>query len=193
MQNYVITIARGYGSGGKTIGQMLSKELGIEYYDKDLIKIASDESGINESLFGSKDEKVTKSIIKKNSRISQDKLFEFQSEAIRKLASQESCIIIGRCADNILKDYKNVVRIFIYADFESCVQTVMDRFGYTAKESEKKILSIDKERSEYYIYHTGNDWRNATNYDLCINSGEIGFDKVIKMVKEYIKIRFDQC
>ena len=190
MQNYVITIARGYGSGGKTIGQMLSKELGIEYYDKDLIKIASDESGINERLFGSKDEKVTKSILKKNELISQDKLFEFQSDAIRKLASKESCIIIGRCADYILKDYKNVVRVFIYADFDDCVQTVMDRFGYTEKESEKKILAIDKERSDYYIYHTGHDWKNATNYDLCINSGEVGFDKVILMIKEYLKIRF---
>lgn len=191
MQNYVITIARGYGSGGKTIGQMLSKDLGIEYYDKDLIKIASEDSGINEGLFGSTDERVKKGItIKKNSVASQDKLFQYQSEAIRKLAKNESCIIIGRCADYILRDYKNVVRVFIYADLESCVRTVMERFGYSENESEKKILTIDKERSEYYKYHTGHDWDCATNYDLCLNSGELGFDKVIEIIKGYLAIRF---
>ena len=191
MQNFVITIARGYGSGGKTIGQMLSKDLGIEYYDKDLIKIASEESGINEGLFGSTDERVKKGlVIKKNSIASQDRLFEYQSEAIRKLAKNESCIIIGRCADYILKDYKNVVKVFIYADLESCVRAVMERFGYSETESEKKILSIDKERSEYYKYHTGHEWDCATNYDLCLNSGELGFDKVIEIIKGYLVIRF---
>ena len=191
MQNFVITIARGYGSGGKTIGQMLSKDLGIEYYDKDLIKIASEESGINEGLFGSTDERVKKGlVIKKNSIASQDRLFEYQSEAIRKLAMNESCIIIGRCADYILKDYKNVVKVFIYADLESCVRAVMERFGYSETESEKKILSIDKERSEYYKYHTGHEWDCATNYDLCLNSGELGFDKVIEIIKGYLAIRF---
>jgi len=191
MQNYVITIARGYGSGGKTIGQMLSKDLGVEYYDKDLIKIASEESGINEGLFGCSDEKVKRGILsRKSDRTSQDQLFKYQSDAIRKLADQESCIIIGRAADYILRDYKNVVRVFIYADFESCVHTVMDRFGYTQKESEKKILTIDRERSEYYQYHTGHDWKCATNYDLCLNSGDLGFDKVIEIIKAYMKVRF---
>ena len=169
----------------------MSKELGIEYYDKDLIKIASEESGIYEGLFGSTDEKVKKSIkMKKNDAASFEKLFWYQSEAIRKLATQENCIIIGRCADYILKDYKNVIRVFIYADLESCVRTVMERFGYSAKESEKKILAIDKERSEYYKYHTGHDWDCATNYDLCLNSGELGFDKVIEIIKGYLAIRF---
>lgn len=192
MQNYVITIARGYGSGGKTIGQMLSKELGIEYYDKDLIKIASENSGINEGLFGTTDEKVKKSLVlKKNDVASQDRLFQYQSEAIKKLANQESCIIIGRAADYILKGNKNVVRVFIYSDFDSCVKVVMDRFAYTQKEAEKKILSIDKERSDYYKYHTGHDWRCAVNYDLCLNSGELGFDKVAEIIKDYLKIRFE--
>lgn len=191
MQNYVITIARGYGSGGKTIGQMLSKELGIEYYDKDLIKIASETSGINEGLFGNSDEKIKKGLVmKKNDIASQDRLFQYQSEAIKKLVEQESCIIIGRAADYILKGYKNVLRVFIYADFENCVKVVMDRFGYTQKEAEKKIISIDKERSEYYKYHTGHDWQCATNYDLCLNSGELGFDKVADIIKDYLKIRF---
>lgn len=191
MQNYVITIARGYGSGGKTIGQKLSEELGIEYYDKDLIKIASEESGINEGLFGSSDEKVKKSILfKKSDFASQEQLFQYQSDAIKKLANQESCIIIGRAADYILRDCKNVVRVFIYADFAHCVQTVMERFGYSEKEAEKKILTIDKERKEYYEYHTGHDWKCATNYDLCLNSGELGFDKVIEIIKGYLSIRF---
>lgn len=192
MQQYVITIARGYGSGGKTIGQMLSKDLGIEYYDKDLIKIASEDSGINEGLFGSSDEKVKRSLLTRRSDMtSQDQLFQYQSEAIKKLADQESCIIIGRAADYILRDYKNVVRVYIYADFDSCVHTVMDRFGYTEKESEKKIRTIDSQRSEYYQYHTGHDWKCAENYDLCLNSGVLGFDKVTKMIKAYLNVRFN--
>ena len=191
MQQYVITIARGYGSGGKTIGQMLSKELGIEYYDKDLIKIASEDSGINEGLFGCSDEKVKRGLLgRRRDLTSQEQLFHYQSEAIKKLAEQEACIIIGRAADYILKDRKNVVRVYIYADFDSCVKTVMDRFGYSQKESEKKILAIDKERSEYYQYHTGHDWMCAANYDLCLNSAELGFEKVVEIIKAYLKVRF---
>jgi len=190
MEHYVITIARGYGSGGKTIGQMLSKELGIEYYDKDLIKIAAEESGINEGIFGSVDEKVKKSFLKKKNDItSSDSLFEFQSEAIRKLADKETCIIVGRCADYILKDRKDVIRVFIWADHDACVREVMERFEYTEKEASRKIEAIDKERSEYYKYHTGNDWYRATNYDLCLNSGELGFDKIIDIIKGYLEIR----
>ena len=186
MQNYVITIARGYGSGGKTIGQMLSEDLGIEYYDKDLIKIASEESGIYEGLFGNSDEKLKKGFVsRKNDLTSADKLFEYQSQVIKQLAEKESCIIIGRCADYILKDYKNVVRVFIYSDMKHCVETVMERFGYNEKEAEKKIHTIDKERSEYYQYHTGHDWECATNYDLCLNSAELGFQKVIDLIRNY--------
>lgn len=190
MNHYVITIARGYGSGGKTIGQMLSKELGIEYYDKDLIKIAAEESGINEGIFGSVDEKIKKSLIKRKKDLtSADSLFEFQSEAIRKLADKETCIIVGRCADYILKDRKNVIRVFIWAEQEACVKEVMERFGYSEKEASKKIETIDEERSEYYKYHTGHDWYSATNYDLCLNSGELGFDKIIDIIKGYLEIR----
>ena len=190
MEHYVITIARGYGSGGKTIGQMLSKELGIEYYDKDLIKIAAEESGINEGIFGTVDEKVKRSFLKKKNDItSADRLFEFQSEAIRKLADKETCIIVGRCADYILKDRKDVIRVFIWADHDACVREVMERFEYTEKEASRKIEAIDKERSEYYKYHTGNDWYCATNYDLCLNSGELGFNKIIDIIKGYLEIR----
>jgi cytidylate kinase len=137
-KKYVITIARGYGSGGRTIGKMLSEELGIPYYDRDLLRLASDDSGINEELFAKADEKLKKSLLFKIARniykgelippdsddfVSNDNLFNYQAKIIKELAETESCIIIGRCADFILKDYPNVVRLFVHAPLEDCIST----------------------------------------------------------------------
>ncbi|HIU66689.1 MAG TPA: cytidylate kinase-like family protein [Candidatus Caccomorpha excrementavium] len=206
MDRYVITIARGYGSGGKTIGKMLSEELGINYYNRELIRLASDDSGIHERLFSAADERAKLSMLFRREGavykgglippesadfVSDQNLFNYQARIIRKLAEHESCVIIGRCADYVLRDYPNVVRVFVYAPHESCVKTVMDMFSVSEKEAEKTIRSIDRHRSAYYKYYTGNDWENAKNYDLCLNSAQLGFEKCVRIVKEYLKIRFD--
>lgn len=193
MENFVITIARGFGSGGKTMGKMLAEELHVNYYDKELAKLASEDSGIHEGLFGIADEKVKHSLFQKKSDLtSEDSLFAFQAETIRKLAKSESCIIVGRCADYVLKGYPNLVRVFIYADREACIREVMERFHLSEKEAAKKIETVDKERSAYYKHHTGREWENAMNYDLCLNSGELGFEKCMEIIKGYMKVRFGQ-
>ncbi|MCR5098472.1 MAG: cytidylate kinase-like family protein [Lachnospiraceae bacterium] len=205
MANTVITIARGYGSGGRQLGIKLSDKLGIPYYDKDLIKKASEESGISEALFGESDEMIKKKplfgIFKKkqnDGRIldpgdsdftSEDNIFNYQAKIIRDLAESESCIIIGRCADYVLRDYENVIKLFFYAPFEDCIDRVIDVYGGTAEEAKKKIAQVDNYRARYYKYHTGRDWNDSRNYDFCLNTGSMSYDKLIEIVTGYIDIK----
>lgn len=204
MNNFVITIARGYGSGGRTIGKMLAKELNVEYYDRELLRMASDDSGINEELFGKADEKIKNSILFKAARkvykgellppdsddfVSNNNLFNYQAKVMKELAQTQNCVIVGRCADFVLKDNKNVLKIFVHAPHESCIETVMELNSLSRKEAEKLILTTDKNRAEYYKYYTGREWDNAMNYDLCLNSSELGFEKCVELVKSYIDIR----
>ncbi len=202
MDNYVITIARGFGSGGRTIGKMLSESLGIAYYDKDLIKLASEESGINESLFGEADEKVKNTLFKKRSIyknaiippdssdfVSNDNLFNFQAKIIKDLADKESCVIVGRCADYVLRERKNVIKVFVYADVKACIRNVMEIYSCEEREAMRLIEKIDKTRSAYYKYYVGREWDNARNYDLSLNSSDLGFEKCVEIIKDYIKIK----
>lgn len=203
MSNFVITIARGYGSGGRTIGKMLAEELGVHYYDRELLRLASDDSGINEELFGRADEKVKQSLLFRIARkeykgelippdkddfISNDNLFNYQAKVIKKIAEEESCVIVGRCADFILKDNPNVIKLFVHASLEDCVARLTDMFSMPPKELEKKVITTDKRRAEYYKYHTGRNWEDAKNYDLCLNTQQLGFDKCVQIVKSYIDI-----
>lgn len=202
MDKFIITIARGFGSGGRTIGKMLSKRLGVEFYDKDIIKLASEESGINEALFGQSDEKTKgglgKRSVYKGEVISPDKkgftseenLFNYTAKVIKKLAEEKSCIIVGRCADFILKDCKEAVRVFVWADEENCVKNAAEVKGIVdRKEALKTIAATDKSRAEYYKAHTGKNWNDARNYDICLNSGDLGFEKCVEIIESYIKIK----
>lgn len=205
MGKYMITIARGYGSGGRTIGKMLAKELGISYYDRELLRLASDDSGINEQLFAQADEQLKKSLLFRIARkvykgelippdsddfISNENLFNYQAKIIKELAQQESCVIVGRAADFVLKDFDNVVRVFVHAPLEDCIKTLKEMTGKTEKELEKEIIATDKRRAEYYKYFTGRNWNDARNYDLCLNSSQLGFRKCVDIVKAYLDIRF---
>ena len=204
MENTVITIARGYGSGGRQLGMKLSDKLGIPFYDKDLIKKASEESGISEALFGENDEKIRKmkplGIFARYSKkkliapgeadfTSDDNIFNYQAKIIKDLADAESCIIIGRCADYVLRDYKNVIKLYFYAPFEDCIDRVIDVYGGTREEAEKKIHQVDSYRAKYYKYYTGRDWRDSSNYDFCLNTGSMSYDKLIAIVTNYIDIK----
>lgn len=203
MGNTVITIARSYGSGGRTLGKLLAKELGIHYYDRELIRMASDESGINEALFGEADEKIKKSplfrIVKKTYNgevippdsgefVSDDNLFNYQAKVIKQLAEEESCVIIGRCADYVLKDFDNVISLFFYAPREDCIKRVQEISSEPVKEIEKKIDRIDKYRGDYYKYYTGKNWNDARNYDFCLNTTSMSYEKLVEVVKSYIDI-----
>lgn len=206
MDKYVITIARQYGSGGRSIGQMLAKELGIEFYDRDLIKKASEDSGISMDLFAESDEKAKKTGIlglrrpksyegdvlsPDHSRFTSDEnLFNYQAKVIKQLAEQESCIIIGRAADYILKDYDNVLSVFVHAPKEYLLARSAEKLTLTGRELEKYIDSIDKERAAYYKAHTGREWTDARNYDLCLDSSKLGFDRCVEEIIAYMNIRF---
>lgn len=208
MENYVITIARGYGSGGRTIGKMLSEKLGIHYYDKELLRKASDESGINVKLFAELDENLKKPKLFKSPNInfsgevispasddfvSEDNLFNYQVKVIRQLAETESCVIVGRCADYILKDFPNVVRLYVHAPMEYCIKKALEvHVTFSEDEMERYIRKTDKRRAAYYHYFTDNNWKNAENYDLCINSSLLGFDKCVNLVKAYLDIKLSK-
>ena len=206
MKNAVITIARQYGSGGKTIAAMLAKDLGINCYGREILKMASEESGINERLFGMSDEKLKHSVLMKllkrpyegdiippesSGFVSDDNLFNYQAKVIKELAESESCVIVGRCADYVLRDFPNVISVFIHADREFCLEQAMERNSMSLKEMQRFIEKTDKYRGDFYKYYTGHEWSDARNYDLCLNSGKLGFKKCVEEIKAYMKVRFE--
>lgn len=202
--NFVITIARGYGSGGRTIGKLLSEKLNIPFYDRELIYMASEESGINLELFGKLDEKVRKGFFdpptrqytgelippESNDFVSDENLFNYQAKIIKELADKEPCIIVGRCADFILRDRDNVIDAFIWAPMTECVKNVMALEPLSEREAEKKIKKINKHRSEYYRYYTCREWNDYRNYELCLDSSKLGFEKSAEFIKAYVGIKF---
>lgn len=205
MENVVVTIARQYGSGGKTIGAMLAKELGINCYSREILRMASEDSGINERLFGMSDETVRRagwlrllsrpydgelSSPEDKDFVSEDNLFNYQAKVIKELAEKESCVIVGRCADYILRDYPNVISVFIHADEQFCLERSLERHSMTEKEMQKFIEKKDKYRADFYRYHTGREWTDARNYDLSLNSGKMGFEKCVQEIISYMGIRF---
>ena len=122
---------------------------------------------------------------------SEDNLFNFQAKVIRELADKESCVIIGRAADYVLRDRDNVVKVFVFADKDFCINKVLELFPVKdSAEASALIEKTDRERESYYKYHTGNEWDNARNYDLCLNSSQLGFEKCVDIISEYLKIRF---
>ena len=205
MENRVITIARSYGSGGRKMGRLLAKELGYEYYDREILRIASDESGISEELFRQADEKqriplfriarevYTGEVIPPDSDdfISNENLFRYQAKIIRELAATRNCVIVGRCANFILRGRDNVLNVFVTAPVVDCVRRVMETDGLHLEEAEKKIKKIDKRRADYFKYFTGRQWQDAALYDLCLNTGHMSEQKCVDIVRAYMDARFE--
>lgn len=206
MKRYVITIARGFGSGGKDIGMRLSKALGIPCYERQILTMASEKNGIDEYIFVENDEKLRGKYIANFLRkvpvsgivepydkefISDVNIFNLQAEIIRSLAATESCIIIGKCADYILKDNKNVISIYVEAPRECCVKSIRDKMHVSEERAHQLIHSTDKYRSEYYSYYTGGrDWTNPTNYDLVFNTGRVDREMCVEIIKNYVNMKF---
>ncbi len=203
MKSYVITIARGYGSGGKTVAKALAKQLGIKYYDRDLIRIASEDSGINEALFNLADETHKSNPFKKyngpktvspasSEFVSKENLFNLQAKIIKELHEKgEPCIIVGRCAHHVLKNEKNVVKVFIHADMEHCIERVKEHDGVDDEEARKLIEKTDKVRAQYHRYFTNMEWNDARSYDLCLNTSLISIEQCVRIILEYLKIMED--
>lgn len=202
MDNFVITIARGYGSGGRTIGIDLAKRLGVPCYDREILQMASDDSGINEALFHQADERVQASLFKKkgvytgnlippedSDFVSNENLFNYQAKVIREKAMTESCVIIGRAADYILRTFPNVVSVNIQAPFEVCVAEIAERSSLSIKEAERKVSKIDKYRSDFYSHYTGQDWKDTTNYDICLNSARIGWNQCAQVIIDFTEFK----
>ena len=200
-EHRVITIARGYGSGGRTMGKMLAQELGWSYYDRELLRLASDESGISEELFARADEKARRSLLFRVARdvfdgkvippdrddfISNENLFRYQARIIKGLAEREDCIIVGRCANYILRDMPRVLKVYVHAPEKVCIRTVMNKYGLSQEEAERRVHDTDKRRGDYYRYFTGRDWQCADDYDLCIDSSRMSQEKCIDIIRAYL-------
>ncbi len=204
MENRVITISRSYGSGGRKMGKLLAKELGYDYYDREILRIASDESGISEELFNRADENArlplfriarqvyTGEVIPPDSDdfISNENLFRYQAKIIRELAATRNCVIVGRCANYILRGRDNVMNIFVTAPVVDCVRRVMETDGLDLEEAEKKIRKTDKRRADYFKYFTGRQWADVALYDLCLNTGHMSEQQCVDIVRAYMDARF---
>ena len=197
MEHTVITIARSYGSGGRTLGKLLAKELGIHCYDRELLRMASEQRGINEALFGEVDEKVkslplfgiSKKIYKgeifppeSDDFVSDDNLFNYQAKIATDLAEKESCVIVGRCVNYVFKDRPNTLRVFVHAPWEFRVEKSREKISGSDEEIEKFLRKDDKRKQDYYRKFAGGDWSDATNYDLCLNAGKLGFEKCVDAI-----------
>ena len=206
MDNFVITIARGFGSGGKQIGLALSKQLGIPCYESQILSMASNYSGINKDLFFQVDEKLRgyhliKRLMKSANKddiveptdrsfMSDVNLYNIQAKIIKELAKQQSCIIIGKCANHLLRDYDNTVSVYIEAPRAFCVKNVIERLGVTEEEAHRMIYQTDRYRADYYKYYTGGEtWTNPVLYDMTLNSDRMGMDKCTELIIQYLKIK----
>ena len=200
----IITIGRQYGSAGYEIGKKLAEDLGIQLYDKEMLKRAAKESGLCEELFETHDEKPTNSFLYSlvmdtyslgySSSSYADipinhKVFLAQFDTIKKIAGEGPCVMVGRCADYALEDYDNVMNVFIYADLDQRIRRVAREFNLTDAKAKDIILKNDKKRASYYNYYTNKEWGNAKGYDLCLNSGKLGIDGTVRVIKEYMEIR----
>ena len=201
VMNKIITISRQYGSGGREIGEKLAKELDVPFYDNEIITRAAKESGFAEAAFQRAEQKATNSLLYSiamglNSYGNQefgfsalsidDQIYLAQSEVVHKMADEGPCVIVGRCADYLLREKKNVVNVFIWAKLESRVKRAIEVYEMPAQKAAEQILKIDKRRANYYNYHANEKWGRADNYNLCIQSDFIGIDATVELLKDYI-------
>lgn len=193
--NTIITIAREYGSGGHLLGERLAKELGIKLYDREFIRMAAQRSGIDEQYIAKNEQSIPsfwlKCILSKNSEqpveaslSADDILFVAESRIVQELAAQEPCIIVGRCADFVLKDHPKVVKVFCYSDLKSAVNRCVNDYGIPQEQAEAEIRRINRNRIHHYEYYTGWKWGEPHHYHLMLNTGNISLETACKLVKE---------
>jgi cytidylate kinase len=195
MKPYIVTIAREYGSGGRLIGQRLAQELNIPFYDKKLLALAAQESGLAEDFIEKIEQKRTVNFLDNLYMTSQElpvaeQVFLTQSQVIRKIAEKESCVIVGRCADYVLRDYANCLRVFVHAPLEWRIKCVRDEYGETVANYTDYLRKQDKNRAGYYNYFTQNKWGKTQNYHLSIDSS-IGIPAAVRVLKEMVAAFFE--
>ncbi len=200
--NTVITIGRQFGSAGREIGEKVAEYFGVKCYDKELLTRASKESGFCEEMLESHDERPTNSFLYNlvmdtysfgyNASSFMDmpishKIFLAQFDTIKKIATESPCVIVGRCADYALSDYKNCIRLFIYGDEETKVNRIMKKYDLTQQKAKEMIIKKDKQRQSYYNYYSSKKWGHADSYDLCINSSLLGIEGTVKLIIQAVE------
>lgn len=201
----IITVGRQFGSGGRTIAKKLAERLGIEYYDKEIITIAARESGISPDIFEKVDEAAANSLLYSmvigmyatTSHVTNfgeisinDKIFRIQTEIIEDIASKGPCVIVGRCADYILRENPDLLNTFIYSDIEDRIRRATEDYNIQSKNMKEYILKSDKKRANYYNFYTGKKWGAISNYDICLSSSTIGIDGCVDVLEKVAKTKF---
>ena len=202
--NFAITIARQYGSGGREIGENTAELLGFKYVDRELVTLASQKSGFHADVIHSIDEKATNSLLYTLAMGSNsfgaphatyglnvpinDKLFIIQSDIIKSLAEEQSCVFVGRCADYVLAEHKKRISIFLYGDMECRIKRVCESHDIDKEEAKKLIAKTDKRRMNYYNFYTGKKWGKFDNYHLSINTSVLGIEGTANIIAEFVKI-----
>ena len=200
----IINVGRQLGSGGHDIGRMLATDFDAKFYDREILNIAAKESGFSEEFFEKNDERkgflrsflhlpfsntATSDSFYQNN-FSQEGLFKFQSDAIRKEAEKGSCVFVGRCADYVLRDFPNVVNVFITASIDTRAELFMKEKNVTKEEAIKRIQHVESRRASYYNYYTGKKWGHAASYDLCIDASILGSDGTARIIAEFVRKKF---
>lgn len=203
-EKYIISIGRQLGSGGREIAQKLAERLNIPVYDKKLLEIAAKETGLDATVFENADEKESNSLMRgifalkgamssypmgMGSCMDSDRLFELQSEAMRNLVEKESCIIIGRCAEYVLRDHPRMHSIFVTADIADRVKRIMAHDGVNEAKAKEIAQKGDKKRKAYHDYYANSGWGEAETYDLCINSSRLGIEGSVEIIHRFIESR----
>lgn len=201
-KKFTITLGRECGAGATNIAQQLSNDLNIPYYDKEIFRMVSDRSGVLEEFFHVNNErpgnnllyKIIKDLTPKQQKpslgkdiVSPDNLFRFQSELVRELAENETCIIIGRCSDYVLKNYEHVFNVFVCGDMESKVHRMMRTFSLQKDTAIDRIKDTDKQRRKYYNYYTGQTWGAAANYDICLHTGNMSIEEASNLIRFHLQ------
>ena len=202
--NTIITIGREYGSAGREIGYKVAEAFDIKLYDKEMLARAAKESGICEEIFQSHDEKPTNSFLYSlvmdtysmgysgntyTDMPINHKVFLAQFDAIKKIADEGPCILVGRCADYALESYPNVVSVFIHADMQSRIRRIARLYNLTDAKAKDMIVKTDKKRASYYNYYTNKKWSDAESYELCLTSSELGIEGTAQTISEYVNLK----
>lgn len=192
----IVTISRQFGSGGRSIGKMLAEELGYAYYDRDLIEKVAQETNLSKQFIEEGGEYAPKANLfsyafvgrTRNGQSVEDYLFNAQKKIILELAEQGNCVIVGRCADYILRDREDCLNVFIHADRKKRAERIVKLYGETDKKPEKRLDEKDKKRAINYKYYTDRTWGMSENYDIALDSGEFGLETCVKVISDLCKL-----
>ena len=201
--NRVITLARQLGSGGREIGKLLAERLEIPFYDKELLAEAARQSGLSQTAFEEADEKPTNSFLYSLSVgshmmagaytdysqfLTNDQLFLKQAEAIRRIAGEGPCVIVGRCADYVLRENPRLISVYIHADLDIRVKRIMKLEKLSEDKARAYVLKADKKRGNYYNFYTGKEWNRADSYDFCIDAGKLGMQGAERLIEDIVRL-----